>query len=188
MATEKLIETVIAEHPFFRELRSRYLKLIARGAETVSFGPNQVLFREGEYASRFYLIQSGRVALESVPGGRPALRIQVLPPGEVLGWSWLFPPYHWHFQARALEPTTAISLDAPHLLIACEDSPELGYVLMKRISQVLIQRLQSTRQQLIQGNAPGGGETGERAPGGRTGESSAQSTEINIQDESGDEL
>ena len=154
MASEKLIEAIVAEHPFFRELRSRYLKLIAKGAEEASFSPNQILFREGEYASRFYLIQSGQVALESTAGARAPIRIQVVSSGEVLGWSWLFPPYHWHFQARALEPTTAVSLDAPHLLIACEDSPELGYVLMKRISQVLIQRLQSTGQRLLQSGNP----------------------------------
>jgi hypothetical protein len=67
----------------------------------------------------------------------------------VLGWSWLFPPFSWHFQARAIEPTTVISLNGAHLLVSAESNHEFGYELMKRVAQVVIRRLQITRKQLI---------------------------------------
>jgi CRP/FNR family cyclic AMP-dependent transcriptional regulator len=75
--------------------------------------------------------------------------VQILDAGEVLGWSWLFPPFHWHFQARAIEPSRAIFLDGAHLLVACEENREFGYELLKRIAQVVIKRLQATRQCLV---------------------------------------
>jgi CRP-like cAMP-binding protein len=75
--------------------------------------------------------------------------VQELGDGDVLGWSWLFPPYVWHFQARALEPTEAVMIDGGHLLTAAERDPKFGYNLMKRVSRVVIQRLQATRKQLL---------------------------------------
>ena len=75
--------------------------------------------------------------------------VQTIGAGEALGWSWLFPPFVWHFQARALEPTKAIAFNGAHLLVACEENHDLGYDLMKRVSQVLIQRLQATRKKLV---------------------------------------
>ena len=68
----------------------------------------------------------------------------------MLGWSWLFPPFVWHFRARALDPTTVIVLDGAHLLVACHQNHEFGYELMKRVGQVVIERLQATRKQLLE--------------------------------------
>ena len=75
--------------------------------------------------------------------------IQTLTAGHVLGWSWLFPPYYWHFDARALEPTRAIFFYGTRLREECEQDPDLGYALMKRVTQVLINRLQATRRQIL---------------------------------------
>lgn len=143
------LESVIIDHPFFAGLRPEYLAIITAGAKEARFEPEQVLFREGEPASRFYLIRSGQIALESHQPADGTVFVQTLGAGDVLGWSWLFPPFVWHFQARAVEPTVAIVLDGAHLLNAAERNRDFGYELMKRVAEVVIQRLQAARKQLL---------------------------------------
>ena len=139
----------VAQHPFFRNLNPDHLDTLLTGAVERQMKPGTVLFHEGEPASQFFLIETGQVAIESrgVPG--PGIPVQTLGPGEVVGWSWLFPPFVWHFEARALEPTRVIVLDGAHLLVTAERDPKLGYELMKRISRVVIDRLQATRKKLL---------------------------------------
>ena len=95
-------------------------------------------------------IQQGKVALESGVGDRGTILIQTIGAGEVLGWSWLFPPYYWHFDARALEPTRAIFFYGTRLREYCEEDHDLGYDLIKRMAQVVLTRLQATRRQLLE--------------------------------------
>jgi CRP-like cAMP-binding protein len=122
-----------------------------------------MIFREGEPANHLYLLQSGCVVLEAHEPGQGAIPVDTLGANDVLGWSWLFPPFAWHFQARAAEPTEAIALCGAHLLVAAERDPAFGYELMKRIAQLLIHRLQSARRRLL---ASGGMPPGEVcAPG-----------------------
>jgi CRP/FNR family transcriptional regulator, cyclic AMP receptor protein len=113
------------------------------------FNPGQVLFHEGDPANQFYLIESGRIALEAHEPADGTVLIETVGAGEVLGWSWLFPPFVWHFQARAVEPTKAVVLSGAHLLVAAERNHEFGYELMKRVAQVVIERLQFTRKRLL---------------------------------------
>jgi CRP-like cAMP-binding protein len=89
------------------------------------------------------------VAIELPIPARPVLPIQTLGEGDVLGWSWLYPPHKWQFGARALEPTKAIVFDATRLRARCETDHELGYELMKRFAHVMTQRLTATRLQLL---------------------------------------
>jgi CRP/FNR family transcriptional regulator, cyclic AMP receptor protein len=138
----------LAEHPFFCTMKREHLDLIASCATEAQFKPGDIIFKEKEPANRFYLIEFGKVALEThVPSGGGSL-VQTLGGGDALGWSWLFPPFVWHFQARVLEPTQAIVLDGGHLLAASERDKEFGYELLRRVSQVVIRRLQATRAQL----------------------------------------
>jgi CRP-like cAMP-binding protein len=139
----------IADQPFFRGMKAEHLDIIAANAEEKSFEPKQILFHEGEPANRFFIIQSGKIVLEAHEAGREASVVQTLGPGEVLGWSWLFPPFAWHLRARVIEPTTALVLDGAHLLIAAEMDHDFGYRLMKRIAQLLIARLQATTHQVL---------------------------------------
>ena len=139
----------VSDHPFFSTMKPEHLKIIETGATEADFAPDQMLFREGEPATKFYLIESGRIALEAHDPANGTALVQYLGPGDVLGWSWLFPPFVWHFQARAVEPVKAIVLDGAHLLIAAERHHVFGYELMKRVAQVLIHRLQATRKQLL---------------------------------------
>ena len=145
MQPQKLIE-----HSFFQNLEYEHLKQLASCADETDFSPGSMIFRAGECACNFYLITSGEIALEIQEPGSEPVRIGTLGAGELLGWSWLFPPYVWHFQARAIAPTKAIKFNAAPLLVACEEDHDFGYELMKRISQVVIHRLQATRKQYLQ--------------------------------------
>ena len=143
------LDTAIAEHPFLRGLTPAHLQTLADNAMLVSWQPGEVIFREGEPANRFYLIRQGKVVLESSKRDEAPVLIQYVGADDVLGWSWLFPPYYWHFDARAIEPTSAIFFYGTRLREKSEESPDLGYELMKRMVAVIIQRLQATRQQLL---------------------------------------
>ncbi len=140
---------ILAEHPFLKGLESHYLDLIAGCASNVRFDAGQFIFHEGEEANQFYVIRNGKVALEIFSPERGAIEIDMLEEGDVLGWSWLIPPYHWRFDARAVELTRAIALDGKCLRNKCEEDHDLGYQLLKRFAHIIEQRLQSTRLQLL---------------------------------------
>ena len=143
------VESVIAEHPFLRGLKPEHLRLLADSAMRMHYNAGELIFCEGDPANRFYLIEQGRVSLESHRRDEAPVAVQVIGPGDVLGWSWLFPPYYWHFDARALEPTTAIFFYGTRLREQCEEDHDFGYEMMKRMTQVVIRRLQATRKQLL---------------------------------------
>lgn len=143
------LEGVLKEHRFFRDLNPAYLKTLAGCAANVRFRPGEVIFREGATANHFYLIRTGKIAIEVFVPGRGPLTIQTLAAGEVLGFSWLFPPYRWHFDARALDEVRAFALDGKCLRDKCEADHDLGYELMKRFSVIMTVRLQATRLQLL---------------------------------------
>ena len=128
---------------------SDLLAVLAEGAKAAAFKAGDVLFREGEPANQFFLIQSGKIALETHEPANGTMLVQTLGAGDVLGWSWLFPPFVWHFQARAIEPASVIILSGAHLLATAERRHDFGYELMKRVAQVVIRRLQTTRKQLL---------------------------------------
>lgn len=143
------LEPILSEHPFFHGLDERYLKLVVGCASNVRFEAGQFIFHEGEQANHFYLIRHGIVALEVFAPNRGSLTIQTLDDGEILGWSWLIPPYQWRFDARAVETTRAIALDGKCLREKCEEDHDLGYELLKRFASILGQRLEATRIQLL---------------------------------------
>lgn len=145
----KALEITSLEHPFLKNLSSDQLDLMADSAMPVEFATGQMIFREGDLANRFYLIQSGKVALETARKEAATKLIQIIGAGDVLGWSWLFPPYYWHFDARAIEPTKAIFFYGTRLREKCEEDHDLGYQLMKLVAGIAINRLQATRQQLL---------------------------------------
>ena len=139
----------LAEHPFLRHLDSKYLPVLAASAETAQFAPGSYLLRERRPANIFYLIQEGKVALEVNGAERGQIVIETIGAGECLGWSWLFPPYSWHFSARAMETVDTIALDGRELRAQCEADHSLGYEMMKRVAGVLVERLQATRFGLL---------------------------------------
>jgi CRP/FNR family transcriptional regulator, cyclic AMP receptor protein len=145
----KTLNETITQHELFQEMKPEHLAVLIEGAKATEFKVGDVLFREGEPANQFYLIASGKIALEAHEPSDGTVLVQTLGAGDVLGWSWLFPPFVWHFQARAIEPTTVIALSGAHLLVTAEGNHDFGYELMKRVAKVVIRRLQSTRKQLL---------------------------------------
>ena len=143
------LELAIAEHPFGKNLESRYLKMLAAGAASVSFKKDQHIFREGELCDYTFLIITGKVAVDVYSPTKGAITIQTLSDGEVLGWSWLIPPYRKHFDARALEVVHAVTIKGQHLRDLCEKDHDFGYELLKRFIGIVANRLQKTRLQLI---------------------------------------
>jgi CRP-like cAMP-binding protein len=148
------LERIIAEHPFFADLESYYTTLLVGCASNVRFQTGAYIFKEGEEANDFYLIRTGKVALELFAPQREPIIVETLSEGEILGWSWLVPPYHRKFHAHAVEETRALALDGKCLRTKCEQNHDLGYELLKRFSQVIAQRLEATRYQLLDVYAP----------------------------------
>jgi len=145
------IDELLAHHPFFAGLDPKDLLFmrVAGCGRNVHFPEGMYILREGEPADRFYIVREGRVALEIAAPSRGPIVLDTLGGGAVVGASWLFPPYRWRFDVRAVEPTSAVALDAVCLREKCEEDPRLGYELMKRMSGVLEERLQSARMRLI---------------------------------------
>lgn len=138
----------LTEHPFLQGIADRHLKRLADFASVVEFKENDTVFREGEDAKAFYLIQQGRVRLViNVPPSESVI-VDVLGEGDAMGWSWLTPPYQWHFDAMASEDAVATALDGEMLRNYCDEDHDLGYELVKRSLQVVEKRLMSTRIRL----------------------------------------
>jgi CRP-like cAMP-binding protein len=116
----------------------------------VTFEAGEVVFREGDPANRFYLLKAGTVVLTSESAQHRQFPVQKVGAGEVLGWSWMFPPYYWHFTATAETRVEAVFLYGTRLREHCEMDPELGYPLMKRLAKVVIDRLQHARQKYLE--------------------------------------
>ncbi|MGF1474863.1 MAG: cyclic nucleotide-binding domain-containing protein [Geminicoccaceae bacterium] len=143
------LEWIIAEHEFFRDLDPSFSELVSGCAKNVRFDAGSYLFNEGDKAAAFYLIRHGRVGLEIKAPGRVPMRFLTAGEGEIVGISWLVPPYRWSYDAKALELVRAISLDADCLRKKCETDNHLGYELMKRFVPALAKRLHTTRLQLL---------------------------------------
>lgn len=143
------LESAFAEHPFFRELSEAHRRLIAGCASNANFAAGDYLFREGQRADQFYMLRHGKVAVEVFAGQRGPLVVQTLEQGDILGWSWIVPPHTWRFDARAVELTRTVSLDAECLRGKIEADHELGYQLLRRFAGVMTERLEAARLQLL---------------------------------------
>ena len=143
------IEGLLHDVPLLQGLTSAEFELIAGCGSNVRFREGELLFRDGDAADTFFIVRHGSVALETFVPARGAVTIETLEAGEVVGWSWLFPPHRWHFDARALSLVRATSFDGSCLRSKCESDPRLGYDLMSRFAQIVIERLQQTRLRLL---------------------------------------
>jgi CRP-like cAMP-binding protein len=139
----------VALHPFLAGMSATQLVWLTDCAMPVSFKKGQTILSEGDLANRFYLIESGKVVLESEDSLGKRVTIETIGAGDLLGWSWMFPPYVWHFTARAIEPTKAIFFYGTILREYCERDHSLGYELFKRMAPVMLKRLQRSRRQVL---------------------------------------
>jgi CRP-like cAMP-binding protein len=140
---------VLREHPFFQGLAPAHIDLLVGCASNVRFTADTFIAKLGDPADRFYIIRTGKAALEVDAPGKGAMVVQTVRDGDILGSSWLFPPYHWNFDVRVVEVIRAIALDAKCLRTKCEQDHDLGYEMMKKFSAILVDRLRATRLQLI---------------------------------------
>ncbi len=143
------LEKILAQHPFVSGLAPEHVQLMVGCAKNVVFEPGKYLFKENEDANSFYIIRSGKVALEIYSSETGSIIIQTLGEGDIIGWSWMVPPYQWRFDARAMELTRVIELDATCLRSKCETDPAFGYEIMKRLANIFEQRINAMRIQLL---------------------------------------
>jgi CRP/FNR family transcriptional regulator, cyclic AMP receptor protein len=143
------LERLICDHPFFAGMAHEYCVLIGGCARNVRFDTGAYLFREGEPADQFFLIRHGRIALEIVAPHRGPMRFLTVNAGELAGEAWLVPPYRWIYDARALELTRALSIDARCLRQKAEENHDFGYEMMKRFMAMLVERLHAAQLQLL---------------------------------------
>ena len=143
------MRTRVALHPFLAGMNRSQLALLTDCAMAVQFEKGQTIFREGEMANRFYLIETGKIVLESSDGHGESGDHRHDRRGNLLGWSWMFPPYTWRLTARAVEPTSAIFFYGTILREYCERDCSLGYELFKRMAPVMIKRMQAARRKML---------------------------------------
>jgi CRP/FNR family transcriptional regulator, cyclic AMP receptor protein len=143
------LERIISEHPFFIGLDQGFTNLMVSCASNVRFKAGTYILKEGDAANTFYLIREGRVAVEVLAPQHKPIIVATLGVGEILGWSWLMPPFQWKFHAHAVDDIRAIALDGKCLRTKCEENHDLGYEILKRFARIMEQRLEATRLQLL---------------------------------------
>jgi len=139
----------IRAQPFFDGLDDVKLATLVGCAQNTRFHPGEFLLRAGDPASVFYLVREGRVSLDVEIPGRPALRVETVVPGDIVGISWMFPPARVHLDARALDGVLALSFDGTCLRGKMEADPALGYALARRLLALTMHRLERVRLQRL---------------------------------------
>ena len=145
----KVTAPTLAAHPFLHGVSPDHLAMLARAASDVTVPAGHRFFADGGHAACFWLIQSGHVTVDvDVPGQGP-VPIDTIGIGQLVGWSWLFPPFIWAFGAVAASPVETFEFDARTVRAWCASDPALGYEVTRRVAEVLTKRLKSTRSRLI---------------------------------------
>ncbi len=146
----------LAAHAFFSALSEDYIKLLSEFVVERQFAKGEVLFQQGKVADKFYLVRKGQISVQVPALVGPPLELQILGENQMLGWSWLIPPYRWNFMARAVEDTELLEFDGHAILARCEKDPKFGYELFKRFTALMSERLNAARQKMMdQWNPPG---------------------------------
>lgn len=149
MVQEVGLDQLIREHPFFEGFDDKALELIAGCAANERFDAGQYVFREGQPADKFYMVRHGTVALEVRAPGRNSITLQTCEDGDVMGWSWLVPPFRWKWDARAVKLCRLVSFDGICLRGKLDADPALGYAMYKRFVRVIAERLANARLQML---------------------------------------
>ncbi|MFQ5756505.1 MAG: Crp/Fnr family transcriptional regulator [Acidiferrobacterales bacterium] len=148
MSNQSIAEYLSA-HEFFSEFSEDVLKFLCECASAREIKKEQILFRQGERADKFYVIRNGRISVQIPALMGPTLEIQALGKDQVLGWSWLISPYQWNFQAKAEEDSELLEFDGTSILVRCEQEPKFGYELLKRFAALMSERLDAARQKMM---------------------------------------
>ena len=139
----------LGDHAFLHGMPDAYIAVLAQACRGTAVRAGHRFFEEGGTANKLWLIASGHVALDVDVPGRSGLILETLGKGDLLGLSWLVPPYEWQFGATAVQQTTAFELDAAAVRAACEEDPGLGYQLLRRVMSEASSRLQAARIRML---------------------------------------
>ncbi len=145
----KTFTELLKSHPLFEDFPNNYLDDLSECAREAHFSEGSYIILNGKQADSFFIIRKGFVSIQVQSPYQSAITIQTLGAGDLLGWSWIFPPYQWHFDAEAVEATEVFVLDALCVRGKCENNKLLGYELMQRLAQLMMERLVATRLQLL---------------------------------------
>lgn len=141
---------IVAQHPFFADMDPAALEIVVGCCANHVFKAGTYLYRQGEKADKFYLIREGRVSLEFYVPGREPIALETFEAGEIIGWSWLIPPYEWSNDARAVDTVRAISLDGACLRAKMEKDRVLGYEITRRFLPIMARRLLNDRLRILE--------------------------------------
>ena len=150
------IPEYLSNHTFFSGLREEFVMFLGQYVKTLEIKEGHILFQQGELADKFYIVRNGRISVQIPALMGPTLEIQSLRADQVLGWSWLISPYQWHFQAKSEEDSTLLEFDGASILARCEQEPRFGYELLKRFAALMSERLDVSRQKMMDEWNPSG--------------------------------
>jgi CRP-like cAMP-binding protein len=153
---ESSIKTHIAASEFFSGLAPDFVDFLAAHATTRRLAEGEIVFRYGERADRFYLVTTGHVSVDVPAIAGPALELQDLGPGAVVGWSWLIPPHRWSFEAHATTRAEVVEFDGAAVLAHCDENTRFGYELLKHFAALMSERLAFARQKMMEAWTPAG--------------------------------
>ena len=146
-----MISNFIREHPLFKGVDSASTEWLASCAQAVTYQAGDFLLRTGKPANHLFLIVRGRVSIEAPPvADKGAIIIQTLADGDTVGWSWMLPPYTWNLDARAMEKTEVVAIDADKLRARLETDQAMAAKLYRRFSEVMLHRIHGMRKQLYE--------------------------------------
>jgi CRP-like cAMP-binding protein len=143
------LSSVLAKQDFFKDFASEDLHLIAGCAKNVTYPANTLLGEIDGSANSFYLLRKGLISIETHLAHKGTQVVQVVHPGDIIGWSWIFPPYKWSYDVRTIEEVTVTEFDGACLRAKCDAQPALGYRLMRQFSSLIAERLQHSRMRLM---------------------------------------
>ena len=150
------ITEYLSTHDFFSGLSVDFVERLCESATTLDIKKEQTLFRQGERADKFYIVRNGLISVQIPAIMGPTLEVQTLSTDQILGWSWLISPYQWHFQAKAEEDSKLLEFDGTRILAQCELEPKFGYELLKRFATLMSERLDASRQKMMDEWNPAG--------------------------------
>lgn len=143
------LEEILAAHPVFKNFDKDTIHLLAGCARNERFDAGEMIYGENDPADKVYLIREGDVAIEIVAPERTPIIVETLHAGDVLGWSWMVPPYKHMSAACAVTDLRAVSLDATCMRSKCEQNPALGYQMFLQFVPHMVVRFRAMRMQLL---------------------------------------
>ena len=145
----KTMDDLLRDNALFHGLDDEYLELLAGCGRNIHFDAGDMIARQGDPADYFYLIRHGHVAVQIAVPGRGAVNLETLGEGDVVGWSWLLPPYRWHFDVEAVELSRLVAFDVRCVRDKFDADPRLGFELLRRFAAVIVDRLQATHLRVL---------------------------------------